>query len=69
MEHTNKGKAKILDSCSLPLTAKGVVNLIITEMGVFEYQEEGLCALEIHPDYTFEEVQRVTEVTLIDKTN
>lgn len=53
----------------MPLTAKGVVNLIITEMGVFEYQEEGLCALEIHPDYTFEEVQRVTEVTLIDKTN
>ncbi|CRH94672.1 acetate CoA-transferase subunit beta [Streptococcus pyogenes] len=69
MEHTNKGKAKILDKCTLPLTAQNVVNLIITEMGVFEYQDEGLCALEINPDYTFEDVQNVTEVTLIDKTN
>ncbi|MFW6992023.1 3-oxoacid CoA-transferase subunit B [Streptococcus pyogenes] len=68
-EHTNKGKAKILDKCTLPLTAQNVVNLIITEMGVFEYQDEGLCALEINPDYTFEDVQNVTEVTLIDKTN
>ncbi|MEN4363430.1 succinyl-CoA--3-ketoacid-CoA transferase, partial [Streptococcus pyogenes] len=63
------GKAKILDKCTLPLTAQNVVNLIITEMGVFEYQDEGLCALEINQDYTFEDVQNVTEVTLIDKTN
>lgn len=69
MEHTNKGKHKILNNCSLPLTAKHVINLIITEMGVFEYQEEGLCAIEIHPDYTFEEVQQATEAKLINKTN
>lgn len=68
MEHTNKGKPKILNQCSLPLTAQNVVNMIITEMGVFEYQEEGLCAIEIHPDFTFEQVQEVTEVKLIDKT-
>lgn len=68
MEHTNKGKHKILNSCSLPLTAKNVVSMIITEMGVFEYQEDGLCATEIHPDFTFEEVQAATEATLINKT-
>lgn len=68
MEHTNKGKHKILNECSLPLTAKNVVSMIITEMGVFEYQEEGLCAIEIHPDFTFEQVQEATEAKLIDKT-
>ncbi|MBO0442532.1 3-oxoacid CoA-transferase subunit B [Vagococcus fluvialis] len=68
MEHTNKGKHKILNECSLPLTAKNVISLVVTEMGVFEYQEEGLCAIEIHPDYTFEEVQAATEATLINKT-
>lgn len=67
MEHTNKGKHKILNECSLPLTAKNVISLVVTEMGVFEYQEEGLCAIEIHPDYTFEEVQAATEATLINK--
>lgn len=67
MEHTNKGKHKILNNCSLPLTAKNVVSMIITEMGVFEYQAEGLCAIEIHPDFTFEEVQAATEATLINK--
>ena len=52
----------------MPLTAKNVISLVVTEMGVFEYQEEGLCAIEIHPDYTFEEVQAATEATLINKT-
>lgn len=68
MEHTNKGKHKILNECSLPLTAQSVVSMIITEMGVFEYQEDGLCAIEIHPDFTFEEVQEATEAILINKT-
>lgn len=68
MEHTNKGKAKILNQCTLPLTAKGVVDLIVTELAVMAFRPEGLCVLEIHPDYTFDYVQSVTEVALIDKT-
>lgn len=65
MEHTNKGKWKILKECSLPLTATQVVDKIVTEMGVFDVTPEGIVVEEIHPDYTFEEVQEATEVQLI----
>lgn len=64
MEHTNKGTHKILKECNLPLTGKGVVDLIITEMGVFKVTEEGLKVVEINPEFTFEEVQEATEATL-----
>lgn len=67
MEHTNKGKAKIFKECSLPITATKVVDKIVTEMGVFTVTDKGIIAEEIHPDYTFEEVQSVTEVPLIKK--
>jgi acetate CoA/acetoacetate CoA-transferase beta subunit len=67
MEHTNKGKWKILKECSLPLTATQVVDKIVTEMGVFDVTPEGIVVEEIHPDYTFEEVQEATEVQLIKK--
>lgn len=69
MEHTNKGKFKILKECNLPLTASKVVGMIVTEMGVFEVQDEGLAVTEIYPGYTFEEVQQATEATLINQTN
>ncbi|HEK9160257.1 TPA: 3-oxoacid CoA-transferase subunit B, partial [Streptococcus equi subsp. equi] len=48
MEHTNKGKWKILKECSLPLTAAGVVDKIVTEMGVFTVTPEGIAVEEIH---------------------
>lgn len=66
MEHTNRGTFKILNECHLPLTATHVVDLIVTEMGVFKVTLEGIEVVEIHPDYTLEEVQDVTEVKLID---
>ncbi len=68
MEHTNKGKFKILNECTLPLTASKVVGMIITEMGVFEVVEKGLAVTEIYEGYTFEAVQKATEVALIDQT-
>lgn len=65
MEHTNKGKPKILKQCNLPLTAQGVVTKIITEMGVLEVTEKGIEVTEIFPDFTFDEIQVATEVQLI----
>jgi acetate CoA/acetoacetate CoA-transferase beta subunit len=65
MTHTQKGKPKILKKCTLPYTAVGVVNLIITEMGVMEITPQGIVLKEIHPDYTPAQVQEATEATLI----
>lgn len=64
MEHTAKGNPKILKKCTLPLTAKGQVNLIITEMGVMEITKEGIVLTEINPLFTVDEVQAATEAKL-----
>ena len=65
MTHTNKGKHKILKQCNLPLTAKNQVNLIVTEMGVMEVQEDGLHLIEYNSLFTIEEIIEATEATLI----
>ncbi len=65
MEHTNKGKHKILKNCTLPLTAKGQVNMIVTEMGVMDVTKDGIVLREYNPEYTLEQIQEATEATLI----
>lgn len=65
MEHTANGERKILRECSLPLTAAGQVNMIITEMGVMEITPEGIVLKEINPEFSPKEVQDQTEATLI----
>ena len=65
MEHTQKGNPKILKECTLPLTAAGQVNMIITEMGVMDITPEGIVVREIHPEFTFEQMQEATEAKLI----
>lgn len=69
MEHTQKGAPKILKKCTLPLTASGQVNMIITEMGVMEITPEGIVLTEIHPEFTVEDVQAATEATLVISPN
>jgi acetate CoA/acetoacetate CoA-transferase beta subunit len=64
MEHTAKGAPKILKKCTLPLTAAGQVDKIITEMCVIEVTERGLELVELHPEFTVEQVQAATEATL-----
>lgn len=64
MTHTNKGTPKILQKCTLPLTAKHQVNLIITEMGVIEVRPDGLHLVEYNPVYTIEDIQNATEAML-----
>ena len=56
MDHNAKdGAPKIVESCSLPLTGKGVVNTIITNLGVFEVNKE-IKILELADNVTKEEV-------------
>jgi acetate CoA/acetoacetate CoA-transferase beta subunit len=65
MEHTAKGTHKILKKCTLPLTAKGQVNLIVTEMGVMEVTPQGIVLKEIHTEFSIADVQAATEATLL----
>ncbi|MDO5667802.1 MAG: 3-oxoacid CoA-transferase subunit B [Alcaligenaceae bacterium] len=74
MDHVAKGRdgsvsQKILPECELPLTAVGVVDLIITDLGVMKVTDEGLKVIELAPDVTFEEIQENTGVTLISDLN
>jgi acetate CoA/acetoacetate CoA-transferase beta subunit len=65
MEHTARGNHKIMKECTLPLTAAGQVNMIITEMGVMKVTPKGLVLTEINPEFTVEQVQEATEAKLI----
>ncbi|MFW6409900.1 MAG: 3-oxoacid CoA-transferase subunit B [Halanaerobiales bacterium] len=62
---TKKGKPKILKECSLPLTAAGEVDLIVTELAVIEVTDQGLVLKEISEATTVEEVKEKTEAELI----
>jgi len=65
MDHVNKqGESKILNSCALPLTGKGVVNRIITDRAVLDVTRDGLLLVEIAPGYTVEEIRGCTEPQL-----
>lgn len=57
---TRKGAPKILESCTLPLTAKGCVNRIITELAVMDVTSEGLILRELAEDATLEDVRDKT---------
>ena len=66
MEHCNKtGGSKILQKCSLPLTAKGQVDLIVTEKAVIEVTETGLLLKEVAVDCTVEDVIKSTDAELM----
>jgi 3-oxoacid CoA-transferase subunit B len=58
MEHCAKnGEHKILQQCTLPLTGVGVVNRIISDLGVFDVTPDGLTAVELATGVTAEEVR------------
>jgi acetate CoA/acetoacetate CoA-transferase beta subunit len=69
MTHTSAGRAKILKKCSLPFTAVKEVNMIVTEMGVMNITDKGIELIELAPGVTVEEIQAVTEPTLIISEN
>ncbi|MFA5585700.1 MAG: 3-oxoacid CoA-transferase subunit B [Saccharofermentanales bacterium] len=66
MEHCTKdGQPKILKTCTLPLTAVGQVDLIVTELGFMEVTKEGIVLRELAPGVSLEEIQSKTEAVLI----
>ncbi|OFX00125.1 MAG: succinyl-CoA--3-ketoacid-CoA transferase [Alphaproteobacteria bacterium RIFCSPHIGHO2_12_FULL_66_14] len=66
MDHANKaGESKVLKKCTLPLTGKGVVNRIITDLCVMDVVPGGLKVLELAPGVTMDEVKAKTEATLV----
>ncbi|MEH7108523.1 3-oxoacid CoA-transferase subunit B [Bacillus sp. JJ1764] len=67
--HTNGGSPKILSRCSLPLTAKNCVNVIVTEMGVMDVTSEGIVLREYNPIFTIDEIQAATGAKLIIPKN
>jgi len=65
MEHCAKdGTPKIVSQCSLPLTGQAVVNRIITDLGVLDITPDGIRLVELAPEVSFEEIQKVTGVAL-----
>ena len=65
MEHCAKdGTPKIVSQCSLPLTGKAVVHRIITDLGVLDITPQGVKLVELAPDVSFDEIQKVTGVAL-----
>ena len=66
MEHTTKdGGHKILETCTLPLTGRKVVSLIVTEMAVIEVTDAGLVLREVAVDTTAEAVKAATGAALL----
>lgn len=66
MNHVSKnGSPKILKTCTLPLTAPHCVNLIITDMAVFEVTKEGLLLLEVMEPFTVADIRKHTDADFI----
>ncbi|MBL0932863.1 MAG: succinyl-CoA--3-ketoacid-CoA transferase, partial [Alphaproteobacteria bacterium] len=66
MDHTNKaGESKVLKKCTLPLTGKGVVNRVITNLGVMDVVPGGLKLVELADGVSEQEFRKATEATLV----
>ena len=66
MDHTNKhGVSKVLKKCTLPLTGKGVVDRIITDLGVLDVTPDGLSIVELAPGVSREQMIEATEAAIV----
>lgn len=65
MEHKAKGEPRILKKCTLPLTAEGKVNMIVTERAVLDVTPQGLVLKEINPLFSLDDVIGATGAELI----
>ncbi|MDQ0481886.1 CoA transferase subunit B [Guptibacillus hwajinpoensis] len=66
MDHVNKnGEPKILSTCTLPLTGKGVVDRIITDRAVFDVTEKGLVLIEVATGFSIDDIKESTEPDIV----
>ncbi len=66
MDHTNKaGESKVLPQCELPLTGKGVVDRIITNLGVLDVVPGGLKLIECAPSVSEDDIRKATKAKLV----
>ncbi|MBL6852372.1 MAG: CoA transferase subunit B [Alphaproteobacteria bacterium] len=66
MDHTDKaGNSKVLKKCTLPLTGKACVHMVITNLGVFDVVKGGLKLKELAPGVTAEEIGAKTQAALV----
>ncbi len=63
MEHTAGGKPKLLKACTLPLTGAGVVDMVVTELGVFDITPDGVVLVDMAPGVTLPEIEDKTEAS------
>ncbi|GAA8607606.1 hypothetical protein oki169_25470 [Helicobacter pylori] len=62
MEHTNKqGKSKLKKECTLPLTGKAVVHRLITELGIFDFENGKMKLIELQEGVSLDEIKAKTE--------
>jgi 3-oxoacid CoA-transferase subunit B len=66
MEHTDReNRPKIVEECTYPITGKGCVSLVVTDLAVIQCTQEGLVLKEVAPGWTAPEVQELTGAKLI----
>ena len=63
MEHTARGEPKLLSRCTLPLTGAAVVDLVITDLGVFSIDRAGMTLTELAPGVSLEEIRAQTQAS------
>src|SRR6266849_184903 len=63
MEHTARGEPKLLRRCTLPLTGKGVVDMVITDLGVFTIDSQAITLTELAPGVSLDEIRSKTEAS------
>jgi acyl CoA:acetate/3-ketoacid CoA transferase beta subunit len=66
MEHqTRNGAPRLVERCTIPATARGVVNLVVTNFGLFEITPGGMALKEIAPGVTIDEIRAATGCNLV----
>ena len=63
MEHTARNEPKLLHRCTLPLTGQGVVDMVITDLGVFTIDRCGMTLAEVASGVSLDEIRQKTEAS------